>query len=120
MLAGVSLNIACVVIALAGVDIANFWFSLVLLGIGWNFLFISGTTLLTETYRPEERAKAQGANDLTIFIIMATSSFASGLVLEGSGWNTLNYLALPFIAAVALAVVWLMLRRRALVQARPA
>jgi len=120
MLAGVSLNIACVVIALAGVDIANFWFSLVLLGIGWNFLFISGTTLLTETYRPEERAKAQGANDLTIFIIMATSSFASGLVLEGSGWNTLNYLALPFIAAVALAVVWLMLRRRALAEVRPA
>jgi len=120
MLAGVALNIACVVIALAGVDIANFWFSLVLLGIGWNFLFISGTTLLTETYRPEERAKAQGANDLTIFIIMATSSFASGLVLEGSGWNTLNYLAIPFIAAVALAVVWLMLRRRALAEVRPA
>lgn len=120
MMAGVALNLACVAIAIAGVDVANFWFSLVLLGIGWNFLFISGTTLLTETYRPEERAKAQGANDLAIFIIMATSSFASGLVLEASGWNTLNFLALPFIVGVALAVAWLMLRRRASMAARPA
>jgi MFS family permease len=120
MMAGVALNLACVAIAVAGIDVANFWFALVLLGLGWNFLFISGTTLLTETYRPEERAKAQGANDLTIFIIMATSSFASGMVLEGSGWNTLNYLAIPFIAAIALAVIWLMLRRRALTEARAA
>jgi MFS family permease len=120
MMAGVALNLACVAIAVAGIDVANFWFALVLLGLGWNFLFISGTTLLTETYRPEERAKAQGANDLTIFIIMATSSFASGMVLEGSGWSTLNYLAIPFIAAIALAVIWLMLRRRALTEARAA
>lgn len=120
MMAGVGLNLACVAIAVAGVDVANFWLSLVLLGLGWNFLFISGTTLLTETYRPEERAKAQGANDLTIFIVMATSSFTSGMVLEASGWNTLNYLAVPFIAAIALAVIWLMLRRRALTEARTA
>ena len=120
MMAGVGLNLACVAIAVAGVDVANFWLSLVLLGLGWNFLFISGTTLLTETYRPEERAKAQGANDLSIFIVMATSSFTSGMVLEASGWNTLNYLAVPFIAAIALAVIWLMLRRRALTEARTA
>ncbi|MGB8436562.1 MAG: MFS transporter [Burkholderiales bacterium] len=114
MMVGVALNFVCVAIALAGVDVANFWFSLVLLGIGWNFLFIGGTTLITETYQPEERAKAQGANDLAMFIIMATSSFASGLVLEASGWSTLNYLAIPFIAAVGFAVIWLMLRRRVL------
>ena len=53
---------------------AQFWWSLVLLGVGWNFLYIGGTTLLTETYRPEERAKAQGANDQAIFIMMAISS----------------------------------------------
>jgi MFS family permease len=120
MMAGVALNLACVAIAVAGIDVPNFWFALVLLGLGWNFLFISGTTLLTETYRPEERAKAQGANDLTIFIIMATSSFSSGMVLEASGWSTLNYLAIPFIAAIALAVIWLMLRRRAMTEARAA
>lgn len=112
MMAGVVLNVACVAIALAGVEVANFWAALVLLGVGWNFLFVGATTLITETYRPEERAKAQGANDLAIFLIMATSSFASGLVLEAKGWETLNYLALPFVAAVGLAVGWMMLRRR--------
>ena len=69
MMGGVGLNLACVAIALAGIDVANFWLALLLLGIGWNFLFIGGTALITETYRPEERAKAQGANDLAIFII---------------------------------------------------
>ncbi len=112
MMAGVLLEFLCVVVALGGVDVANFWAALVLLGVGWNFLFIGATTLITETYRPEERAKAQGANDLIIFIIMATSSFASGMVLEARGWDMLNYLALPFVAAVGLAVGWMMLRRR--------
>jgi len=120
MMTGVALNFVCVSIALAGVDVANFWFALVLLGIGWNFLFVSGTTLLTETYLPAERAKAQGANDLIIFLIMATSSFTSGVVLEASGWSSLNYLAIPFVAAIGLAVVWLMLRRRAVTAVRTA
>jgi len=120
MMTGVALNFVCVAIALAGIEVANFWFALVLLGVGWNFLFVGGTTLITESYRPEERAKAQGANDLAIFIIMATSSFTSGLVLEASGWATLNYLAIPVIAAIGFAVAWLMLRRRALTAARPA
>jgi len=112
MMAGVALNFACVIVALAGVDVANFWASLLLLGVGWNFLFVGATSLITEAYRPEERAKAQGANDLVIFIIMAVSSFASGLVLEAKGWDMLNYLALPFVAAIGLAVAWMMLRRR--------
>lgn len=112
MMAGVALNFACVAIALAGVEVANFWFALVLLGVGWNFLFVGATTLITETYRPEERAKAQGANDLAIFLIMAVSSFASGVVLEARGWEMLNYLALPFVAVVGIAVAWMMLRRR--------
>jgi MFS family permease len=112
MMTGVLLNFLCVAVALTGVDVANFWAALVLLGVGWNFLFIGATSLITETYRPEERAKAQGANDLIIFLIMATSSFASGIVLEARGWDMLNYLALPFVAAVGLAVAWMMLRRR--------
>ncbi|HSD41937.1 MAG TPA: MFS transporter [Burkholderiales bacterium] len=112
MLAGVVLNFACIGIALAGVDVPNFWVALFLLGVGWNFLYIGGTALLTETYRPAEKAKAQGANDLVIFVVMATSSFASGLLLETNGWQLLNYLAIPFVAAVGIAVLWLMTRRR--------
>jgi MFS family permease len=112
---GVLFNIACVGVALAGVAVSNFSLALILLGMGWNFLYIGGTTLLTEAYRPSERAKAQGANDMLVFLTMATSSFSSGFLLEVNGWNTLNWLALPFVLAVGLAVCWLGLRRRELV-----
>ena len=78
LLCGALLNMVAIGIALSGISVAQFWWSLVLLGVGWNFLYIGGTTLLTETYRPEERAKAQGANDQAIFIMMAISSFTSG------------------------------------------
>ncbi|MFO1361639.1 MAG: MFS transporter [Burkholderiales bacterium] len=112
MLAGTVLTFVCIGIALAGIDVPNFWAALFLLGVGWNFLYIGGTTLLTETYRPAEKAKAQGANDFVIFLTMATSSFSSGLLLETNGWQLLNYLAIPFVALIALAVLWLMGKRR--------
>lgn len=80
-------------------------------GVGWNFLYIGGTTLLTETYAPAEKAKAQGANDLAIFLVMAVSSSASGVLLHSNGWEILNYLALPFVAAVVVALLWLSARR---------
>ena len=112
MLAGALLNLACVGVALAGVAVANFWWSMVLLGVGWNFLYIGGTTLLTETYRPEERAKAQGANDQAIFIMMVLSSFTSGMTVTSAGWERVNLLALPLIALVAAALVWFAFRDR--------
>ena len=106
MLAGAGLNIVCIGVALAGIAVANFWWAMVLLGVGWNFLYIGGTTLLTETYRPEERAKAQGANDQAIFIMMVISSFISGMTVTTAGWERLNLFALPLIALVAAALVW--------------
>jgi MFS family permease len=112
MLWGVVLNFVCIGIALAGVEVAHFWWALVLLGVGWNLVFVSATTLLTETYHPAEKAKVQGANDLAIFITMAVSSFASGMILERDGWQTLNYAAIPFVAAIGVAVVWLGARRK--------
>lgn len=112
MLAGAVLLAVCIGIALAGVTVANFWFALVLLGIGWNFLYIGGTALLTETYHASEKAKAQGANDLAIFLVMATSSSASGILLNRNGWEMLNYLAIPFVVAIVLGLLWLMRRRR--------
>ena len=78
MFAGALFNFLAIGIALSGISVAQFWWSLVLLGVGWNFLYIGGTTLLTETYRPEERAKAQGTNEQAIFIMMAISSLTSG------------------------------------------
>jgi MFS family permease len=110
---GALLNMAAIGIALSGITVAQFWWSLVVLGVGWNFLYIGGTTLLTETYRPEERAKAQGANDQSIFIMMAISSFTSGLTVTTGGWARVNMIALPLVAIVAVAIAWYALRQRA-------
>jgi len=112
MLVGALLNVATIAIALGGISVAHFWWSLVVLGIGWNFLYIGGTTLLTETYRPEERAKAQGAMDQSIFIMMAVSSFSSGLTVTGAGWTRVNLLALPLIAVVVAALLWFAFHQR--------
>jgi MFS family permease len=113
MLAGAALNIACIAVALAGIAVANFWWSMVLLGVGWNFLFIGATTLLTDTYRPEERAKAQGANDQAIFLMMVVSSFTSGMTVTTAGWERLNLMALPLILLVGGALIWFMQKNRA-------
>jgi MFS family permease len=112
MLAGAALNVAAIATALSGLAVANFWWSLVLLGVGWNFLYIGATTLLTETYRPEERAKAQGANEFAIFAMMTLSSFSSGMIVAGGGWDKVNYAASPLIAVVVAALLYLALQGR--------
>ena len=111
ILAGAVLNVACVAVALTGLDVAHFWIALVLLGVGWNFMYIGGTTLLTETYRPEEKAKAQGANDMCIFVMMVISSLTSGMLVTTAGWNRVNLFALPLLAVVGAAALWLAMRR---------
>jgi MFS family permease len=117
MMAGVAAMFACVAIALSGQLYLNFWLSLVLLGVGWNFMYVGGTTLLTEAYRPAEKAKAQGANEILVFCTTATSSFTSGVLVNAAGWNTLNYVALPFLVIAGSAAIWLALRRRSLAAA---
>lgn len=112
MLAGAGLMFVCVATALSGTALANFWLALVLLGVGWNFLYVGGTTLLTECYTPAEKAKTQGTNDFLVFLAMATSSFSSGALLNRAGWETLSYWALPFLALTAGATLWLALKRR--------
>ncbi|MDP3715623.1 MAG: MFS transporter, partial [Burkholderiales bacterium] len=88
---GVLLSLACVAIALSGVEVLHFWAALVLIGIGWNFMYLGGTTLLTETHAPSEKAKVQGANDMAIFITMAISSASSGWLFSARGWEIMNY-----------------------------
>jgi MFS family permease len=113
MSAGVLLNFAAIGIALSGVAVAQFWWAMVILGVGWNFLYIGGTTLLTQTYRPEERARAQGTNEQAIFVMMVISSLSSGLTVTTAGWERLNLFALPLVGAVAVALVWFALTERA-------
>ena len=112
MFVGALILYVCVAIALSGITVAHFWVAMVLLGIGWNFLYIGGTTLLTESYRPSEKAKVQGINDMIIFVTMATTSFSSGLLLDRNGWDTINYLALPFISIAVVGLLWMMIVRR--------
>ncbi len=112
MLAGALLMFLCIAFALSGTGLANFWVALVLLGVGWNFLFIGGTTLLTEAYTPPEKAKTQGINDLLVFLTMATSSFSSGALVTSTGWDALNWWSLPFLVVTTLATLWLLTQRR--------
>jgi MFS family permease len=117
MLSGALLMFACVAIAVSGTTLVHYWTALLLLGIGWNFLFIGGTTLLTEAGPASEKAKTQGVNDLLIFLTMATSSFSSGALVSRTGWNALNAWSLPFLVVTTLATLWLMVRRRAAARA---
>ncbi len=112
LLAGGALNLVAIGIALAGLAVANFWWALVILGVGWNFLYIGGTTLLTETYRPEERATAQGANETAIFVMMVISSLSSGMIVTGGGWAKVNLAALPLVLAAMVAIGYFGFRQR--------
>jgi MFS family permease len=112
ILAGVAIMAACIAVALSGQAVPHFWWALVLLGIGWNFMYIGGSTLLTETYRPSEKAKVQGLNEIIVFTVQAMSSLSSGVLVNTKGWETLNYVALPLVACAGVAAGWLALRRR--------
>ena len=106
MLTGAALLLLCCVFNLAGLATINFWTANVVLGVGWNFLFVGATTLLTRTYAPEERAKVQALNDFLIFGTVAISAFASGALLSGIGWAMVQIAMLPFVAVAAGAVLW--------------
>ena len=97
-------------LALMGLDIFHFWGSLILLGVGWNFGFIGATALLTESYRPAERAKVQAFNDFLVFGTVALASFGSGHLLHTVGWNGINIGMLPLVAII-LALLMLSQRK---------
>ena len=106
ILAGVCVMTGGAAVALNGNDLAHFLVALVLVGTGWNFMYIGGTTLLTEAYAPAEKARTQGANDFIVFSVMAVSSFSSGALVSAAGWETMNLAALPVLAVIAGVVVW--------------
>ena len=83
----------------------NYFISLIFLGIGWNFLFISGTSLLVTTYKPEEKFKAQGFNDLLVFSCMALASLLAGILISIASWKTVNLFCIPFLILIILSIV---------------
>ena len=112
MLWGALLLALCVVVNLNGQTTANFWISLTLLGIGWNFLFTGGTTLLTTTYRPSEKARAQGLNDFVVYTVISFTAVGSGGFHAWFGWQAINVGVTPFLVVAAALVIWLRLRER--------
>ena len=113
MSAGGAILIAGVIVALAGTTEWHFRISLGLNGLGWNFLFVGATTLLTTTYRPAERGKAQAFNDFMVFGTTATASLMASVVLELQGWAHLNYVALVLVCVALLIVGTFRLRNPA-------
>jgi predicted MFS family arabinose efflux permease len=106
ILVGLALMFGCLVVAFIDRQLVHYWLSLVLLGVGWNFLFLGGTTLLTRTYRTSERFKVQAINDALVFSIQAFGALGSGYVLLAFGWHALLLLCLPMLL-VLLLIVWL-------------
>ena len=112
MLAGCVLMFATVAVAHAGLTYWHFWIALFALGLGWNFMFTGATALLTSTYRPAEKARVQGINDLIVFLTMISSSAASGALLSATGWTDLNLYSLPAIVLATVALLWLHRQRQ--------
>ena len=112
MLAGVAILAGHVLATLSGTSFGSFAAALALLGLGWNFLYIGGTTLLTTTYTEAEKGRAQATNDMTIFTVGMACSFGAGALLDDLGWVALNLLTLPWLGLAALALTWHGVRER--------
>lgn len=112
ILAGCALMGVAIVTAHSGLSYLHFWTALVTLGLGWNFMFTSATTLLTTTYTAGEKAKVQGINDLAVFVTMITSSAASGALVSTTGWHDLNLYSVPFVTLAVVVTLWLLSRQR--------
>ncbi len=112
MIWGAVLLLVCLGVGYAGLAVTHFWVALTLLGIGWNFLFVGATMLLTECYTVAERAKAQAANEFMIFGVAGVATFLSGNLYHHFGWDALNLLAIMPVLAVLGATLWLARRRR--------
>lgn len=108
LLTGMTLLFATVAVATAGQTLAHFLAALLLLGVGWNFAFISASTLLTTTHAAAETGKVQGANDLIVSSLVAIGSLMAGTLLHTIGWTGLNLAMLPFITLIGLAVMYLL------------
>ncbi len=112
MAVGALLEAVCIAVALSGVDLMQFLLALGILGVGWNLLFVGGTTLLTTTYTPAEKHKAEGAMNFCVFATMAVTSFASGALVTTQGWTWLNLGSLPVVVVIGAALAWLAATQR--------
>ena len=105
MYAGSMLYCITIIISFFVQSFFNYMFALIFLGLGWNFLFISGTSLLVTIYKPEEKFKAQGFNDLLVFSSMAIASLFAGVLISFASWKTVNLFCIPFLILIVLSII---------------
>jgi MFS family permease len=117
--AGALIQLACALVNLAGIDFWNFLIANLFVGLGWNFTFVGGSALLTRTYEPVERAKVQASHDFTVYATTATAAALAGFLQQRAGWTVLNIAAIPLMATVVAATIWLSLRLRREEAVRP-
>ena len=101
MYVGVLFYFVTIILSLFDQTFTNYFISLVFLGIGWNFLFISGTSLVVSTYKEEEKFRAQGMNDFVVYSAMALASLSAGILLSFAGWKMMNLFCLPLLILTA-------------------
>lgn len=106
MLIGTGLYVLVVIVSLTGNSIMHYWSAMVLLGVGWNFLYLCGTLLLPSVYRPHERFKVQAVNDFSIFAIQAIASLSAGYILFSRGWANLVMITIPVIIVMLMNTIW--------------
>ncbi|MCB1415607.1 MAG: MFS transporter [Nitratireductor sp.] len=104
---GLFILAACAIVALNGISLSHFYLALILLGVGWNFGFIGATSMITDTYEPHEKNKAQGANDFILFGTVAMASLMSGFSLNNMGWEFINWIVFPIVAICLVSLWWL-------------
>jgi MFS family permease len=104
--AGLTLIAASAAVGLAGLDLAHFWITLILLGLGWNFGFIGASALVLESHRPEEKTRVQSLNDFVVFGLMAVGSFSSGGLLTGYGWDIVLWISFVPLVPAVVALCW--------------
>ena len=104
--AGLALMVTCVIIGWGQPAFIHYWGTLVFLGIGWNFLFLGGTTLLTQSYRSSERFKVQALNDFTVFGFQAVGSLSAGVLLATVGWNGVMGFAIPGLTLLIVVLIF--------------
>jgi MFS family permease len=113
MAAGLLAYLGCIGLAASGVSFHHYLSALLLLGVGWNFLFVGGTTLLPRGYRDAERFRVQGLNDMLVFGSQATAALSAGAILSWLGWGGLVMVAVPFLIIHGLLMILWLLRERA-------
>jgi MFS family permease len=108
---GAFISGASILVNLNGDDLMHLRVAMALVGLGWNFMFTGGTTLLLQTYTPAEKAKVQGVNDFFVFGTVAVVSLLAGGTYQTVGWNAVNLAAVPLLIVVLVSVTWLRFRR---------